>query len=97
MSVSLANKVAVSSKIANQSFFENLNRIKAEFPFDNRVTLIHCPTFNFDSFNVEVAKNRAYYAYPPTGLQCLKAVLLDLGIQVDILDLNFFHSGSIKI
>lgn len=89
MSVSLANKVSVSSKIANQRFFEYLNRIKAEFPFDNRVTLIHCPTFNFDSFNVEVAKNRAYYAYPPTGLQCLKAVLLDLGIQVDILDLNF--------
>ena len=64
MSVSLANKVAVSSKIANQSFFENLNRIKAEFPFDNKVTLIHCPTFNFDSFNVEVAKKQGLLRLP---------------------------------
>jgi radical SAM superfamily enzyme YgiQ (UPF0313 family) len=89
MSVLLAHKSPVPDEIANQRFYEYLSLLKAEFPFRNRVALIHCPTFNFDSFNVQVAKNRAYYAYPPTGLQCLKTVLLDLGFEVDILDLNF--------
>jgi radical SAM superfamily enzyme YgiQ (UPF0313 family) len=89
MPVSLANKAPVFGEIANQRFFENLSRLNEEFPFLNRVALIHCPTFNFDSFNIQVAKNKAYYAYPPTGLQCLKTVLLDLEIEVDILDLNF--------
>ena len=89
MPVSLANKSPVADEIANQRFFQYLSRLKAEFPFSNRIALIHCPTFNFDSFNVQVAKNRAYYAYPPTGLQCLKTVLLDLRFEVDIIDLNF--------
>ncbi len=89
MSPSLINKVPESIRIANQGFFEYLGGLQEKFPFHNRVALIHCPTFNFDSFNVEVAKNRAYYAYPPTGLQCLKTVVLDLGIEVDIIDLNF--------
>jgi radical SAM superfamily enzyme YgiQ (UPF0313 family) len=89
MSVSLESNVLVSNGTTNQQFFEYLSRLKEEFPFRNRVALIHSPTFNFDSFNVQVAKNRAYYAYPPTGLQCLKTVLLDMGVEVDILDLNF--------
>jgi hypothetical protein len=89
MPVSLIKKVSSSGEITNKRFFEYLSHLKEEFPFRNRVTLIHCPTFNFDSFNVEVAQNRAYYAYPPTGLQCLKTVLLELGCEVDILDLNY--------
>ena len=89
MSVSLVNKIPDSSEIANQRFIENLSQLKEEFPFRNRIALIHCPTFNFDSFNIEVARNKAYYAYPPTGLQYLKATLSGLGIEVDIIDLNF--------
>ncbi len=74
---------------ANEAFQEYLCQLKDRFPTNKRITLIHCPTFNFDSFNVEVARNRSYYAYPPTGLQCLKAALSDFDLEIDILDLNY--------
>tara|TARA_Y100001934_G_C12381227_1_gene792535 strand:- start:310 stop:2193 length:1884 start_codon:yes stop_codon:yes gene_type:complete len=73
----------------NSIFEEYLGSLGKAFPFNNKITLIHCPTFSFQSFSLEVAKNRAFYAYPPTGLQCLKAALSPLGLEVDILDLNF--------
>ena len=73
----------------NSIFEEYLASLDQAFPFNNKITLIHCPTFSFQSFSLEVAKNRAFYAYPPTGLQCLKAALSPLGVEVDILDLNF--------
>ena len=88
MSVSSINDLT-QEEVSNQRFYEYLDRLKAKFPFKNRITLIHCPTFNFESFNINVARNRAYYAYPPTGLQCLKATLSDFKVAVDILDLNF--------
>jgi len=87
-----------SSLIATQSpqiceknvlFREYLDSLSEAFPFNKKLTLIHCPTFSFTSFNIKVAKNRAFYAYPPVGLQCLKSALSPLGIDVDILDLNF--------
>ena len=52
------------------------------------LTLIHSPSFNFESFDPEVLKNRGYYAYPPRALACLQTSILDL-IGCDILDLNF--------
>jgi len=69
-----------------------LNQFLAPFiekQFERRLVLIHCPTFNFESFQFEVLKNRGYYAYPPRSLQCLSVAVKDLGVQTDILDLNF--------
>jgi radical SAM superfamily enzyme YgiQ (UPF0313 family) len=74
---------------ANEAFNQYLCQLKSQLPINRRMTLIHCPTFNFNSINTEVARNRSYYAYPPTGLQCLKAALSDFDIEVDILDLNY--------
>jgi radical SAM superfamily enzyme YgiQ (UPF0313 family) len=84
-----AEKKVPSDFKKNSIFEEYLGSLDEDFPFNNKITLIHCPTFSFQSFSVEVAKNRAFYAYPPTGLQCLKAALSPLGVEVDILDLNF--------
>jgi radical SAM superfamily enzyme YgiQ (UPF0313 family) len=85
----LAERESLEVGDRNPRLLEYLDSLKSIFPPNNKLTLIHCPTFSFDSFNVEVAKNKAFYAYPPTGLQCLKAALSPLGIDVDILDLNF--------
>ena len=53
------------------------------------MVLIQCPTFGFNNFELEAAKRKGYFAYPPKGLQCLKAVGALLDVRVDILDLNF--------
>lgn len=56
----------------------------------SRMLLIHCPTFSFETFSLEVCRNRGYYAYPPAGLQCLKAAVeAETEVKVTILDLNF--------
>lgn len=57
--------------------------------FQRKLVLIHCPTFNFETFQFEVLRNKGYYAYPPRALQCLSVAVKDLGVKADILDLNF--------
>ena len=57
--------------------------------FQRKLVLIHCPTFNFETFQFEVLRNKGYYAYPPRALQCLSIAVRDLGVKADILDLNF--------
>jgi radical SAM superfamily enzyme YgiQ (UPF0313 family) len=69
-----------------------LNRFLAPFVakrFQRKLVLIHCPTFNFETFQFEVLRKKGYYAYPPRALQCLSVAVRDLGIETDILDLNF--------
>src|SRR3990167_6513563 len=57
--------------------------------FKRRLVLLHGPTFNFETFQFEVLRNKGYYAYPPRSLQCLSVAVRDLGVTTDILDLNF--------
>lgn len=69
-----------------------LTRFLAPFverKFARRLVLIHCPTFNFETFQFEVLRNKGYYAYPPRSLQCLSIAVKDLNVRTDILDLNF--------
>lgn len=60
-----------------------------ESNFQRKLVLIHCPTFSFETFQFEVLRNKGYYAYPPRALQCLSIAVRDLGVETDILDLNF--------
>jgi len=66
-----------------------IEKLKSTYKPNQQVLLIQAPQFLFDSFNIEIAKGRGYYAYPPTGLQCISKVLVHRGFTVDILDLNF--------
>ncbi|HKZ17250.1 MAG TPA: radical SAM protein, partial [Geobacteraceae bacterium] len=69
-----------------------LNRFLAPFikrQFQRKLVLIHCPTFNFETFQFEVLRKKGYYAYPPRALQCLSVAVRDLEVKTDILDLNF--------
>ncbi len=53
------------------------------------ILLIQVPQLQFHSFDRSIAKDRCYYAYPPTGLQWIAKSLENRDVQVDILDLNY--------
>jgi len=55
-----------------------------------KVVFIQAPQFLFDTMNVDVIRNRGYYAFPPTGLQCLIKSLTGRDIEANLFDLNFF-------
>ena len=75
---------------SNQVFEAYLGRLRTKYDLSGKIVLIHCPTFSFEAFSAEVAKKKGYYAYPPAGLQCLKAALKgETGLDAEILDLNF--------
>ena len=73
----------------NELFFHYIKTLKNQFKLKKKVTLIQCPTFSFDDFQLEVAKNRGYLAYPPRGLQSLMQAIEDYKLEVRILDFNF--------
>lgn len=77
------------SSLPNQEFQNYLGYLREKYDLTGKLSLIHCPTFSFEAFSFDVAKKKGYYAYPPTGLQCLMAALQNADIDVDILDLNF--------
>ena len=64
--------------------------LRSMFSIKKRLLLVQVPQFLFDTINVEVVQNRGYYAFPPTGLQCLAKSLSGRGIDIDIFDLNFY-------
>lgn len=63
--------------------------LKQKYSVSNRLLFIN--PFQFDSriFDLNIAKRRGYYAYPPTGLLFLAASIMHLGIEAEILDLNY--------
>ena len=85
--MSIAEKAR--SSLPNQEFQTYLGYLRNKYDLTGKLSLIHCPTFSFEAFSIDVAKKKGYYAYPPTGLQCLMAALQNAEINVDILDLNF--------
>lgn len=86
-SSSLGPEAEVSA--SDTPFVRYLEHLRRRYLRNNRVLLIQTPQFQFETLNVEVAKNRGLYAYPPTGLQCLAKVLTDFPVDVEILDLNY--------
>ena len=75
--------------VENQIFVKYIEDLRRKFSVNHKVLLLQVPQFLLDTFNPEVVKNKGYYAYPPTGLQCIKKALSDRDLEIDILDLNF--------
>lgn len=73
----------------NGHFTHYISKLRQKYRHNKKVLLIQTPQFQFETFNVEVARNKGMYAYPPTGLQCLAAVISSVGLEVAILDLNY--------
>lgn len=73
----------------NLKLNEYIKNLKNHCEINKKVLLIQAPQFLFDSFNIDVAKNRGYYAFPPTGLQTIAKSLSNLDLEVNLLDLNY--------
>ena len=63
--------------------------LRSEFSIKKRLLLVQAPQFLFEAINIEVIRNRGYYAFPPTGLQWLAESLSGRDININIFDLNF--------
>ena len=77
-----------SSGFTNARLEAYARDLRTKYSPEGKVLLVQTPQFLFDSFNVDIAKRRGYYAYPPTGLQWLAKSLAGRGLNIDILDLN---------
>jgi radical SAM superfamily enzyme YgiQ (UPF0313 family) len=75
--------------IEKDSFLENCNDLKNQYIRNRKILLIQTLQFQLKAFNREVAKNKGYYAYPPTGLQWLAKSLEGTDLEVSLLDLNY--------
>lgn len=73
----------------NIDLIEYIQLLKEKHAITRKVMLVQTPQFLLESFNPEIAKNRGYYAYPPTGLQCVIKALAGKGIDISIFDLNY--------
>ena len=76
----------------NRRLAEYCRRLRAQYPIDERegrILFVQIPQVILGSFNREIALRRAYYAFPPTGLQYLCEAIRHRGVEVRILDLNY--------
>jgi len=73
----------------NEKLKEVCEKLKRKVNFNRNILLINTPKFNSNAFEIEVARNRCYYAFPPTGIQYLVSSLNGRGLNIEILDLNY--------
>lgn len=73
----------------NSTLAEYTKTLREKYTLNNKVLLVQTPQFLPDAFNIDIARNRGYYAYPPTGLQCIARALSGRDLEIDILDLNY--------
>lgn len=64
-------------------------KLKNTKGINNKILFTKPPQLKIDIFNLEKAKQRGYYAYPPTGLQYIASSLDGRGLDIDILDINY--------
>src|SRR3989344_726689 len=74
---------------ANQKLKIFCNELKQKVNLNKNILLVNLPQFSLERFEREVAKNKVYYSYPPTGLQYLVSALKNRDLEIDILDLNY--------
>lgn len=72
----------------NASFSAYCEQLKEAYPQNNRILLVQIPQVILGSFNRDIALNRGYYAFPPTGLQYIYEAIKDRGLEIEILDIN---------
>ena len=71
-------------------FSDYCRTLRHRYPPGRKVLLVQTPQVLLSTFRTETARGRGYYAFPPTGLQCLYESIgeMALGMEVRILDLN---------
>ena len=72
----------------DKNFIDYCLALKQGHQPNARVLFVQIPQTPTDSFDPEIARNRGYYAYPPTGLQCLSQAISERDLETKIVDLN---------
>lgn len=80
----------------DQPFIDYARKLSDTLRVRKHLLLIQTPQFPIDAIDSEVARNRGYYAYPPTGLQWLAQVAMAEGFGAEILDLNLLFLEHIN-
>ena len=70
-------------------FMQVCNDMRTQHVRNQKILLIQTLQLQLSAFNREVAINKGYYAYPPTGLQWLVKSLETTDLEVSLLDLNY--------
>ncbi len=78
-----------ATAVATDAFGEFLGSLKIRVP--KELVLINPPLVPEDAFDVAIARNRGYYAFPPNGLLYLCAVARKVlpDIRLKVIDLNY--------
>ena len=75
----------------NDNYTKNeLRKLLNRFGSEDKAVLIQIPQVSSSCLDQKTAKNRGYFAYPPTGLLYLSKILRNIGIQTKIIDLNYY-------
>jgi len=74
---------------ANLFFHKYCDSLTSEVQLNKKVLFVQTPQVILDSFNRDVALNKGYYIFPPTGLQYLCSAIENLNLNTQIIDLNF--------
>jgi len=77
------------NRIEKDSFLKSCNDLKNKYIRNRKILLIQTLQLQLSAFNREVARNKGYYAYPPTGLQWIIKSLEGTDFEVSLLDLNY--------
>ena len=73
----------------NRALDEFCAQMRERYIRNSKILLIQTLQLRLDAFKIEIAKNRGYYVYPPTGLQALVRAVSERDFDCEILDLNF--------
>ena len=70
-------------------FLKACNNLRDQYINNRKILFIQTLQLQLSAFNRNVARNKGYYAYPPTGLQWLVKSLEETELEVSLLDLNY--------
>ena len=85
------------AEYCNDELEEYIKILHKKYKLNRKILLIQVPQFQFESFSCEIARNRSYYAFPPTGLQCIAKSLENRNFELKILDLNYELLRMVKL
>ncbi|MEI6559657.1 MAG: B12-binding domain-containing radical SAM protein [Rhodospirillaceae bacterium] len=80
---------AATLSVDQTACLEHLRKRINGYSFHEGAVLINVPLVPVDVLDGDVARNRGYFAYPPTTQLYLSAILRSLNVESIVLDLNF--------
>ncbi|MAG98652.1 MAG: B12-binding domain-containing radical SAM protein [Alphaproteobacteria bacterium] len=83
------SQVPLEPAFDNARFETYCAGLRHEHALSERLLLVQIPQIVLDAFNPQIARQRGYYNFPPTGLQYLDQAMAHRGLEVRVLDLNF--------